>query len=129
MLPPGLRSQQAGTILSTLMLIPPAMPPPGRQAHSQGWSALRWHVLGQASKQAGKTSIPLVPVMASVDRVKLELKMALGEPCGEFAVRRQQPFLFATSQKKVRRGFRFRSSDQDKRIVVATRLASGRPKN
>jgi hypothetical protein len=27
MLPPGLRSQQAGTILPTLMPIPPAMPP------------------------------------------------------------------------------------------------------
>jgi hypothetical protein len=29
MLPPGLRSQQAGTILPTLMLSPPVMPPRG----------------------------------------------------------------------------------------------------
>jgi hypothetical protein len=34
MLPPGLRSQQAGTMIPTLMLIPPAMPPQGESASS-----------------------------------------------------------------------------------------------
>jgi hypothetical protein len=38
MLPPGLHSQQAGTILPTLMLIPPAMPP---GAYEDALSVLR----------------------------------------------------------------------------------------
>ena len=40
MLPPGLHSQQAGTILPTLMLVPPAVPPERRE--TVYWDPLRF---------------------------------------------------------------------------------------
>src|SRR5208282_2959534 len=133
MLPPGLHSQQAGTILPTLMPIPPATPPRGdaRWAWTINFGRLDLgaHVLREAAKQAGEPRIPLVPVMTSRDSVELVPKVTPLEQRREFAVCRQQAFLFATGQKKIWRSFGIRGPDQSKGIVFSTRRAASGPKN
>ena len=56
-------------------------------------------------------------------------KMTLPQQRGQFAVRRQQAFLFSACEKKVGGCFRPGPGEQDKGIVIAASWASGRPKN
>src|ERR1700689_4107655 len=83
----------------------------------------------QAEKQGGKPAVPLVPVVASGDGVKLVTEMTLRQQRGKFAIRRQQSFLFSAGQKEIGRGLGIGGSGQQKRIIVAPRLTSGGSKN
>src|SRR4029077_7215207 len=83
----------------------------------------------KALEQSWKPGIPLVPVMISRGRVKFEPKMTPSEQVCKFAIRRQQAFLFATGQEKIREDGGVRGLRQHKRIVVSTCLAPGGSKN
>jgi hypothetical protein len=86
-------------------------------------------VFRKTAKEAGKPCIPLVPVVSSADGVKLEAKLMRLEQHGELAICREEAFLFAACQEKIWSALRIRSADQEKRIVVAARAASGGPEN
>jgi Holliday junction resolvase len=60
----------------------------------------RLHSLGKGLKEGGKPSVPLVPVVAAANRVKLALEMKLGEESGELPVCREQTLLLSAGQKK-----------------------------
>ena len=87
------------------------------------------HLVRKASKQVGQPCIPLVPVVMTWNRVELESKMTLRELRSEFAICGQQAFLLSARQKKIWNRLGIRSPDQDKRIVVTPRLASGGTEN
>jgi hypothetical protein len=73
-------------------------------------SALRVHLFRKAAKQAGKPTVPLVPVVTPWDGVKFVTEVTLRKQCGEFAVRWEQSLLLPAGKKKVRRGFGIRGS-------------------
>src|ERR1700684_1819950 len=81
------------------MLLPPVMPPSQASTFAR-WSVLRRHVVGQASKQNGKPCVPLVPVVASPNSVKLEVEMTLSEQLSKFALCRQQTLLVGHMSEK-----------------------------
>jgi len=86
-------------------------------------------VLRKAAKQGGKPCIPLVPVVSSADGVKLEAKLMRLEQRGELAICREEAFLFAAGQENIGSVFGICLANQEKRIVVTARLASGGPED
>src|SRR6185312_14290785 len=70
-----------------------------------------------------KFCIPLVPVMASGHDMEFVLEPSFPHECGKFFVRRQQPFLIATREKKVWSLCGVRRAREHIGIVVALVLA------
>src|SRR5215469_6799156 len=92
-------------------------------------SAFEIDVSRQCFKQLGKPSVPLIPVMASLNGVEFGVKVAVGQERSKLAVCRQKAFLLSACQEEVWRRFRIRGSDKNERIIVAPTLASCWPKD
>ena len=77
------------------------------------------HVIDKAAEHTVEPRIPLIPVMPAWNDVKFVREVPLLENVREMAIRRQQPFLVAAGEKKVRHLRRINRPGQHKRIVFA----------